>query len=117
MGDNVDSWDEQAIRKLFKLDGTFASLSFTKTYESLSLTLILEGFYVGGKGTAEALVAVASIGGEGGVALSRRFRPSSPTVTYLVKALLEASPRQRRQLLSFVTSVQNFDRVGTLVQH
>ena len=59
----------------------------------------------GGKGAAEALVAVAAIGGEGGAALSRRFCPSSPTITFLVKALLEASPVQRRQFLSFVTSV------------
>lgn len=59
----------------------------------------------GGKGAAEALVAVASIGGEGGAALSRRFGPSSPTVAFLVKALVEVSPKQRRQFLSFVTSV------------
>ena len=78
-GDNVDSWDESAIRKLFKLNG--------------------------GKGAAEALVAVAAIGGEGGAALSRRFGPSSPTIAFLVKALLEATPKQRRQFLSFVTSV------------
>lgn len=77
--DRVDSWDESAIRKIFKLDG--------------------------GKGAAEALVAVAAIGGEGGAALSRRFGPSSPTIGFLVKALLEASPKQRRQFLSFVTSV------------
>jgi HECT-domain (ubiquitin-transferase) len=51
------------------------------------------------------LVAVAAIGGEGGAALSRRFGPASPTITFLVKALLEASPVQRRQFLSFVTSV------------
>jgi HECT-domain (ubiquitin-transferase) len=59
----------------------------------------------GGKGAAEALVAVAAIGGEGGAALSRRFGPSSPTVAFLVKALVEATPKQRRQFLSFVTSV------------
>lgn len=59
----------------------------------------------GGKGAAEALVAVAAIGGEGGAALSRRFGPTSPTIAFLVKALLEASPNQRRQFLSFVTSV------------
>jgi hypothetical protein len=79
LGDDVDNWDESAVRKLFKLDG--------------------------GKGAAEALVAVAAIGGEGGAALSRRFGPGSPTITFLVKALLEASPKQRRQFLSFVTSV------------
>lgn len=79
VGDNVDSWDEAAIRKLFKLDG--------------------------GKGAAEALVAVAAIGGEGGAALSRRFGPSSPTINFVVKALLEATPKMRRQFLSFVTSV------------
>jgi len=78
-GDNVDNWDEDSIRALFKLDG--------------------------GKGAAEALVAVAAMGGEGGAALSRRFGPSSPTVGYLVKALIEATPTQRRQFLSFVTSV------------
>lgn len=78
-GDSVDTWDEKAVRKLFKLDG--------------------------GKGAAEALVAVAAIGGEGGAALSRRFAPGSPTINNLVKALLEASPNQRRQFLSFVTSV------------
>ena len=48
---------------------------------------------------------MAAIGGEGGAALSRRFGPSSPTIAYLVKALLEGSPKQRRQFLSFVTSV------------
>jgi hypothetical protein len=78
-GDNVDNWDEKIIRSLFKLDG--------------------------GKGAAEALVAVAAMGGEGGAALSRRFGPSSPTVGYLVKALLGANSTQRRQFLSFVTSV------------
>lgn len=75
-GDNVETWDEAAIRKLFKLDG--------------------------GKDATEALVAVAAIGGE---LHSKRFGPSSPTITNLVKALLEASPQQRRQFLSFVTSV------------
>jgi len=75
-GDNVETWDESAVRRLFKLDGA-----------------------------AEALVAVAAIGGEGGAALSRRFGPSSPSINYLVKALLEASTKQRRQFLSFVTSV------------
>lgn len=60
---------------------------------------------LGGKGATEALVAVAAIGGEGGAALSRRFGPSSPTISFLVKALLEAKPKQRRQFLSFVTSV------------
>lgn len=78
-GDNVETWDEAAVRKIFKLDG--------------------------GKDAAEALVAVAAMGGEGGAALSRRFGPSSPTITNLVKALLEASSQQRRQFLSFVTSV------------
>jgi hypothetical protein len=79
VGDNVDNWDEAEVRKLFKLDG--------------------------GKGAAEALVAVAAIGGEGGAALSRRFGPSSPTIGFVVKALLEATPKMRRQFLSFVTSV------------
>lgn len=79
VGDNVEEWDESSVRKIFKLDG--------------------------GKGAAEALVAVAAMGGEGGAALSRRFGPSSPTISYLVKALLEATPQQRRQFLSFVTSV------------
>eukprot|EP00521_Asterionellopsis_glacialis_P007185 CAMPEP_0195289262 /NCGR_PEP_ID=MMETSP0707-20130614/5611_1 /TAXON_ID=33640 /ORGANISM="Asterionellopsis glacialis, Strain CCMP134" /LENGTH=3115 /DNA_ID=CAMNT_0040349249 /DNA_START=115 /DNA_END=9462 /DNA_ORIENTATION=+ len=78
-GDNVDKWDEAAVRSIFKLDG--------------------------GKGAAEALVAVAAMGGEGGAALSRRFGPASPTIGHLVKTLLEASPTQRRQFLSFVTSV------------
>jgi hypothetical protein len=76
VGDNVDSWVESDIRKLMKLDGA-----------------------------AEALVAVAAIGGEGGAALSRRFSSASPTIGFLVKALLEASPKKRRQFLSFVTSV------------
>jgi hypothetical protein len=79
VGDNVDSWTASDVRKLFKLDG--------------------------GKGAAEALVAVAAIGGEGGAALSRRFGPSSPTIGFVVKALLEATPKMRRQFLSFVTSV------------
>jgi len=78
-GDNVDKWDEAAVRSLFKLDG--------------------------GNGAVEALIVVTAMGGEGGAALSRRFGPSSPTVRYLVRALLEASPIQRRQFLSFVTSV------------
>jgi len=78
-GDNVDCWDDDAIRSLLKLDG--------------------------GKGAAEALVAVAALGGDGGAALSRRFGPSSPTIGYLSKSLLEATPTQRRQFLSFVTSV------------
>lgn len=60
---------------------------------------------LGGKGESEALVAVAAIGGEGGAARSRRFGPSSPTISFLIKALLEAKPKQRRQFLSFVTSV------------
>ena len=77
MGDDVDKWDEEAIRKLLKMDG---------------------------KGTTEALVAVATIGGNA-EALGRRFDPSSITIKYVVKALLEASPKQRRQFLSFVTSV------------
>lgn len=62
-------------------------------------------FALGGKGAHEALVAVAAIGGEGGAALSRRFGPSSPTINFLVKALKEAQPKQRRQFLTFVTSV------------
>jgi hypothetical protein len=78
-GDNVEGWDEAAVRKIFKLDG--------------------------GKDAAEALVAVAAMGGEGGAALSRRFGPSSPTISHLVKALLDATAQQRRQFLSFVTSV------------
>lgn len=45
------------------------------------------------------------MGGEGGAALSRRFGPSSPTVGYLIKTLLEANTTERRQFLSFVTSV------------
>jgi len=48
---------------------------------------------------------VAAMGGEGGAVLSRRFGPSSPTIGYLVKALLEGSTTQRREFLSFVTSV------------
>ena len=78
-GDNVDVWDEDKIRAVLKLDG--------------------------GKGAAEALIAVAAIGGEGGAALSRRFGPSSPTIGFLVKALLDATVTQRRQFLTFVTSV------------
>lgn len=77
VGDNVDNWKESDVRKLFKLDG---------------------------KGATEALVAVAAIGGNA-EALSRRFGPSSPTIKFVIKALLEATPRQRRQFLNFVTSV------------
>lgn len=77
VGDNVDSWDEESILKLLKLDG---------------------------KGATEALVAVAAIGGNA-EALSRRFGPTSGHIKYLIKALVEASPKQRRQFLSFVTSV------------
>lgn len=79
VGDDVDQWNETSIRKLFKLDG--------------------------GNGAAEALVAVAAMGGEGGAAMSRRFGPSSPTIAYLVQALSEATVTQRRQFLNFVTSV------------
>lgn len=79
IGDNVDHWVESDIRELLKLDG--------------------------GKGAAEALAAVAAVGGGGGATLSRRFSSSSPTINFLVKALLEAQPKQRRQFLSFVTSV------------
>jgi HECT-domain (ubiquitin-transferase) len=61
--------------------------------------------FPGGKGAAEALVAVAAIGGEGGAAMSRRFGPSSPTISFLVTALLGATAQQRRQFLNFVTSV------------
>ena len=45
------------------------------------------------------------MGGEGGAALSRRFGPSSPTIGFLVKALMKANITERRQFLSFVTSV------------
>lgn len=79
IGDNVDHWVESDIHELLKLDG--------------------------GKGAAEALAAVAAVGGGGGATLSRRFSSSSPTINFLVKALLEAPPKQRRQFLSFVTSV------------
>ncbi|GKY93743.1 hypothetical protein MPSEU_000341400 [Mayamaea pseudoterrestris] len=78
-GDGVEKWNESAVRKLFKLDG--------------------------GKEAAEALVAVAAIGGEGGSSMSRRFGPTSPTIGFLIKALLEGTPQQRRQFLNFVTSV------------
>jgi len=77
MGDNVDNWDENAIKKILKLDSKVAT---------------------------EALVAVAAIGGNA-EALGRRFDPSSSTIKFVVKALLEASPKQRRQFLNFVTSV------------
>jgi hypothetical protein len=77
-GCGVDEWDEADIRKLFKLDG---------------------------KGAAEASIGVAAIGGNVDLVSGRRFGPSSPTIKLLVKALLEASPKQRRQFLSFVTSV------------
>ena len=60
---------------------------------------------LGGKSAAEALVAVAAMGGEGGAVLSRRFGPTSPTIGFLVKSLLECTATQRRQFLSFVTSV------------
>lgn len=60
---------------------------------------------LGGRGVTEALVAVAAMGGEGGASLNRRFGPSSSTIGFLVKTLLESSPTQRRQFLSFVTSV------------
>jgi len=79
VGDSVDSWDEGAVRQLLQLNG--------------------------GNGTAEALVALGALGGDGGAALSRRFGLSSPTIGFLVKALVEATPTQRRQFLSFVTSV------------
>jgi len=77
--DEVDDWDEAKIRGLFKLDG--------------------------GKGAVEAMVAVAAIGGEGGASLNRRFSSESPTFGFLVRCLLECSVVQRRQFLSFVTSL------------
>jgi hypothetical protein len=77
--DRVENWTDEDIRKLFRLDGV--------------------------KGASEALVAVAAIGGEGGAALSRRFGSSSPTISYLIKTLLNSNSTQRRQFLSFVTSV------------
>eukprot|EP00934_Nitzschia_sp_Nitz4_P003384 Nitzschia sp. Nitz4//scaffold92_size79448//25933//35941//NITZ4_005388-RA/size79448-processed-gene-0.72-mRNA-1//-1//CDS//3329560177//3374//frame0 len=55
-GDDVDNWDEASVRALFKIDGS--------------------------KGATEALVAVASMGGEGGTT-SRRFGPTSPTIQYV----------------------------------
>lgn len=78
-GDKVDRWTEDDIKGLLKFDG--------------------------GRGATEALVAVAAMGGEGGASLSRRFGSSSPTIGYLIKTLLESSPTQRRQFLSFTTSV------------
>jgi hypothetical protein len=78
-GDKVDRWTEDDIRGLLKFDS--------------------------GRGVTEALVAVAAMGGEGGASLNRRFGPSSSTIGFLVKTLLESSPTQRRQFLSFVTSV------------
>ncbi len=77
--DNVDQWNEDDVKRLFKVD--FA------------------------KGATEALVGVAAIGGEGGATLSRRFGSSSPTIGFLSKTLLESTPTQRRQFLNFVTSV------------
>jgi hypothetical protein len=110
VGDNVDDWDEAAVRKLFKLDGTVLIYVLLNALGTLRVprlltTSSLPVFSAGGKGAAEALVAVAAIGGEGGAALSRRFGPSSPTISYLVKALVDATPQQRRQFLNFVTSV------------
>lgn len=67
--------------------------------------VLVPSCFAGGKGAAEALAAVAAVGGGGGATLSRRFSSSSPTINFLVKALLEAQPKQRRQFLSFVTSV------------
>eukprot|EP00543_Licmophora_paradoxa_P006147 CAMPEP_0202444320 /NCGR_PEP_ID=MMETSP1360-20130828/3445_1 /ASSEMBLY_ACC=CAM_ASM_000848 /TAXON_ID=515479 /ORGANISM="Licmophora paradoxa, Strain CCMP2313" /LENGTH=1953 /DNA_ID=CAMNT_0049060293 /DNA_START=27 /DNA_END=5888 /DNA_ORIENTATION=- len=78
-GDNVERWAEEDVKNLFSMSGA--------------------------KGANEALVAVAAIGGEGGAALSRRFGSSSPTIGFLVKALLDGTPIQRRQFLNFVTSV------------
>ncbi|GMI11426.1 hypothetical protein TrRE_jg3934, partial [Triparma retinervis] len=77
--DDVKDWTDSKIRGLFKLDG--------------------------GRGAVEAMVAVAAIGGEGGVSLSRKFSSESPTFNFLVKTLLEASVIQRRQFLTFVTSL------------
>ena len=54
--ENVADWDETIIRGLFKLDG--------------------------GKGSQEAMIAVAAIGGEGGASLSRRFSNDSPVSRY-----------------------------------
>ena len=53
---------------------------------------------------AEALVAVAAIGGNT-ESLGRRFDPSSNTIKWVVKALVEAEPQKRRRFLSFVTSL------------
>uniref|UniRef100_A0A7S1D0B9 HECT domain-containing protein n=1 Tax=Cyclophora tenuis TaxID=216820 RepID=A0A7S1D0B9_CYCTE len=77
-GDNVGSWNEGEIRRLFKLDG---------------------------KTETEPLVASGEIVGEAGAGLSRRFSASSPTIGFLIDTLKKSSTRQRRQFLSFVTSV------------
>jgi hypothetical protein len=53
----------------------------------------------GGRGVTEALVAVTTLGGEGGASLNRCFGSSSPTIGYLVKALLEKA--HRRNVSSF----------------
>ena len=77
--DSVREWTEDTIRGLFKLDG--------------------------GRGAVEAMVAVAAIGGEGGVSLSRRFSSESPTFNFLITTLLDADVTHRRQFLVFVTSL------------
>ena len=107
VGDDVDNWNEASIRKLFKLDGTSDAFFFALHLSRRGLQIIQLFYFLseGGNGATEALVAVAAIGGEGGAALSRRFGPSSPTISFLIKALLEASSIQRRQFLNFVTSV------------
>jgi hypothetical protein len=80
-------------------------ICFSHAFLKLSSNFFYAYIFAGGKGAAEALVAVAALGGDGGASLSRRFGPSSPTIGYLTKSLLEATSIQRRQFLSFVTSV------------
>jgi hypothetical protein len=53
----------------------------------------------GGRGITEALVAVTALGGEGGASLNRCFGSSSPTIGYLVNALLEKA--HQRNISSF----------------
>jgi hypothetical protein len=76
VGDDVDDWDESAVRKLFKLMAA-------RGQPALVQWLPME--------EKEALHSVAS--------------SAISTIVYLVKALLEASAKQRRQFLSFVTSL------------
>lgn len=96
-GDSVGSWNENDVKNLLKLDGKSVR-SRCESLNTFSLGTVIE------KSTSEPFVSAAEIVGDGG-ATSRRFNSLSPTISYLIETLIRSSITQRRQFLSFVTSV------------